>query len=765
MAKTKKVKPGDVLALQKQREQLDAKVKARVRKQSRDNDEDTIEQDPKKKFLALALRRWHTAAEAEAPTRKESLDDLEFSIGNQWDQQIQARRQLDGRPCHTINRLPQFIRLVTNEQRQQRPAIQINPVGDGATRETARILQGMVRHIEVNSDAEVAYDSASECAVRMGFGFWHIIREYLQLGIGRNQGKTFDQEIKIKRIKNPLSVYFDPTCVEHDYSDAEYAFIVEDMSREVFKEMYSGSETASLTDMTSIGDIQKVWVQKDTIRVATYYYVERTPRALVFLNDGRIYWRDELPAEEEFGKDDIAAERTVHQRTVKCAKISALDILEGDEDGKPEGRDIQNPYIPLVPVLGDDFDVNGKRHLAGIVRYAKDPQRLYNYWISAATETIALAPRSPFVGAVGQFKSKTSMWRDANIRNFAFLEYDPVSIEGQAAPPPQRMTAEPPIQALGAMIRQADNDLKGTTGIYDASLGQKGPDESGKAILVRQKQGDVATLNFSDNLSRSIRHTGRIIIAWIPTTYDKPRIQRIINPDQTIEHVGVFNSMISDMDEEEAKKELTPNSAPKPGEMPGIQQVFDIGVGTYDVTVSTGPSYQSKRQEAVQAMMTLVGAYPALMQAAGDLLISNMDWPGAQAIADRLKKLLPQELQDVDSPDPRMQIVALQAQLKQMMQQHTILVQELNTATDIIKTKKMDLESKERIADLNAQVQILVAEAKVQGEAALSKLDGELQIIMHRLDTLNMAKGVGDGSTSPVPGPTPPPIGGPGQGQ
>jgi hypothetical protein len=718
----------------------DEKVKEKIKKKK----SPPQEANPKvKKFLATAMDRWAYASEAERTVRKECLEDLQFSIGNQWDSLVKSQRDLDRRPCLTINRLPQFIRMVTNEQRQQRPAIQINPVGDGADVETARILQGMVRHIEVNSDAEVAYDTGSEFAVRIGFGYWRVDRDY-------KQGLTFEQEIKIKRIKNPFCVYFDPDCIEHDYSDAEWAFVIQDVPRNQFGDEHPEANIASLSMLSSIGDRQMEWATRETIRIAEYFYMERKERTFCFLPDGTVCYEEDVP---EDVKPILTRKASV--RSLKKAKITALDILEGNED-LTEGADQDGQYIPIVPVLGDDFDVDGQRYLAGIVRNARDPQRMYNYWISAATETIALAPRAPFIGVLGQFRSKEEMWRQANIRNFAFLEYDPTTVNGQAAPPPQRNMVEPPIQAISRMTAQADNDLKGTTGIYDASLGQKGPDESGKAILARQRQGDVSTLNYSDNLSRSIRHTGRIILDLIPSTYDRARIQRIIKPDQTVSYVGVFNSKIQQGLTPQAALEQLTSKSEGSGD-PAIQKVFDIGVGSYDVSVSVGPSFQSKRQEAVSAMMALVGSYPQLMQVAGDLLISNMDWPGAEAIALRLRKMLPPQLQETDSADPQTQLIAAQAQLQALMQQHDLLVKALNDATETIKTKKLDLESKERIADMNAKVQLLVAEAKVQGEASLAMLNSQIQMINARLQLLNEGQSIESEDLS-TPAPPQPPI-------
>lgn len=641
-------------------------------------------------FLNLAKERFKLAADAEAAVRKEALDDLKFSVGKgQWPADIAQRRQEEGKPAMTMNRIPQFIHMITNEQRQQRPAVQVNPVGDGASKDTAEILQGMIRHIETQSDAEIAYDTAFDAMVRTGFGYFRIVTEY----IDPNDPDNLDQEIKIKRVKNQFRVYVDPSCNEPDYSDAKYWFIIEPMTPAEYKNKYPKSDLASLEDFSSMGDQDKDWVNDDSVRVAEYFYVEEDWTEVK--KNGRL--------------------KRIKKRAVKWAKINAIEILE--ETTSP------GQFVGIIPVLGTDLDIEGDRYLAGAVRDAKEPQRAYNYGVSTAWETAGIAPRAPYLADVESVADFKEMWEQANRRNFGVLYYDS---KGNTLPKPDRNVAEPPLQAFALLVRQADNDLKSSIGIYDASLGQKGPDESGKAVLARQRQGDLATLNYSDNLSRSIRHLGRVLVDLIPHIYDAPRVQRIVNPDHSIDHVGIFNSKKSGMTMDDVKALA---------EMQAVKKIYDVGVGRYDVTVSVGPSYQSKRQEAVASIMALVNAYPALMQAAGDLLVRNMDWPGADEIAKRLQKLLPPALQP-DGDEPEIVAQKAQAQLAQLMQQHTVVVAELQKAQQIIQAKQVESQTKLQIAELNAKVQLLVQEAKTQGEGALMKLDAELQHIRTGLDQM-----------------------------
>lgn len=642
-----------------------------------------------REFLTKAVERFKLAAEAEARIRSEALEDLRFRAGEQWPDAVKHVRDADKRPCLTINRLPQFLKQITNEQRAARPAVQVNPVGSGADEDTAEVLQGLVRHIENNSDAGVAYDTAFESACTGGFGYIRIVTDY--------QGDDWDQDIYIKRVRNPFTVYFDPACTEPDYSDARFAFVVEDIPRDEYKEQYPKSEAAGLQEFASIGDAARGWLTAGSVRVAEYFYTESETRTLCKLADGSLEYEDELTEGAQ-----VAAKRTVSTRCVKWAKINALEVLE--ETDWP-GR-----WIPIVPVLGDELDIDGQRQLVSLIRYARDPQRMYNYWVSAQTETIALAPRAPYIGVEGQFEGHPE-WLTANIRNHPYLEYKPKGNNGTPAPPPQRQVFEAPIQAITAAISQAGNDLKSTTGIYDASLGAPGPEQSGKAILARKSQGDTANAHFQDNLARAIRHVGRILIDLIPHIYDTPRIVRVIGDDLTQKTVQV--------------------NAPyaTPG---GLIKLHDLTVGKYDVTVTTGPNYQSKRQEAVESMLQLTSAYPPLMQIAGDLVVRNMDWPGAEEVAERIKKTLPPALQGDDANAPQPPTPQMQA----LMQQHQALVSQLHKLLDERNAKTQELASKERIAAMNAQVALIQTEATINAQNAQALLKAEMGAIQHKLDLL-----------------------------
>lgn len=647
-------------------------------------------------FLKTARKRFDLAVDAESEIRKLALEDLQFRAGEQWPDDVKQTRDLDRRPCLTINRIPQFIRQITNDQRQNRPSIKVNPVDNAADVETAKVYQGIIRHIEYNSNADVAYDTAFEGAATKGIGYFRIVTEYCS-------PESFDQEIYIKRIKNSFSVYLDPSYQEPDASDADWGFIFEDLTEEDYKQQFPDSKLASMEDWESIGDKAPGWCSEKTVRVAEYFYKTFETKKLYQLSDKSIVEESELEQALALGADiglKVENEKTTQIPTIKWCKINAVEKLEETE--------WMGKWIPIIPVLGDELDVDGKRILEGIVRHAKDPQRMYNYWATSETEQIALAPKAPFIGAEGQFEGYEAQWKSANIKNYPYLQYKPKTIGGVALPPPQRNVYEPAIGAITQARMQSSEDLKATTGIYDAALGNRAQETSGIAIQRRANQSQTANFHYIDNLSRSLKHAGRILVDLIPKVYDTDRAIRIVGEDESQEVVFVNQAF----------------------ERNGKQVKYNLGDGKYDVTISNGPSYATKRQEALASMLDLTKAYPQVAQAAGDLMIKNMDWPGASEIAERVKKTIPPEItQDEKTQNQQIPPEAAQ-QMQQMSQMLEQLTQQNNQLQDDIRTKKMELDSKERIE---------MAKLETQARIELAKLDAmDAQLLLKtQIDQLN----------------------------
>jgi Phage P22-like portal protein len=644
-------------------------------------------------FLDLAHSRFKLAEEAEARWRREAHEDFQFFAGDQWPADIKSQRNIDKRPCLTINRIKTSKNIITNEQRQQRPAIQVNPVGNGATVDKAQVVQGMVRHIEVDSEAEIADDITFDNLVIGGMGFYHLRTEY-------RKGKTFEQDIKIDGIKNSFRCYLDPSYEKPDGSDAKWGFLITDLTVPDFKAAHPKAQAASLDDFSSVGDNAKDWISKDFVRVALYYYIDYEDVTYYQLADGSIV--EELPEGVEALK-----QRTEQIPHVKACTITAVDKLDA--------KDTVWESVPLIPAIGEDLDINGKRYVAGMVRSAKDPQRSYNFYESGAAEMVTLGPKAPYLMAEGQDKNHEQEWKNANVKNYSRLIYKRYDEAGRDLGQPTRNSIEPPIEAMVQMRQSAAENIQATTGINDANLGQRKADESGRAVLLRQKQGDVSSINFSDNLARAKRRIGRMIVKAMPKVYDTTQVMRIINPDQTVDHAIVHNDDAAGAAELQAKN-------------PQIKNVIDWKVdGDYDVTVSVGPSYQTKRQEAVASIMALIQAAPQVLSVVGDLLVGNMDWNNAKEIAARLKKMLPPQLQDDPNQDPAAAAQQAQGQLAALQQVHQQVVGALQQAQQIIQTKQVEMKGKFDIEQLKTNAEILMAKMKALTPIIVAEINTKAQ--------------------------------------
>ncbi len=692
-------------------------------------------------ILDVAKKRFKVAEEAEFQHRIDAIDDMNFLAGEQWPAAIKNQRALEHRPCLVINRLPQFLSQVTNDQRQNRPSIKVNPVDDKADIDTAKIYQGLIRHIEYNSNADTAYDTSFEASAGRGLGYFRIITDYCD-------SMSFNQEILIKRIRNPFTVYLDPNYQEPDGSDANWGFVFENMPIEDFKAQFKKAKlNQAKGDMTAIGDAPNGWVTNTTVRVAEYFYKTFESVKIHLLSDGSVVKDKDLDAALNQPQQDpnqpkltSIKDRMTTLPAIQWVKFSAHEILDK--------KDWPGQWIPIVPVIGAEIDIDGRRILQGIIRNAKDPQRMINYWNSNATETIALAPRAPFIGAEGQFEGHEEQWNTANTKNHPYMEYKPVDLNGSQAPPPQRQTFEPPIAAMTQMMMHSADDMKATTGIYDPSLGSQRSDHSGIAIQRLNTQAQTGNFHFVDNLSRSIRHGGRIIIDLIPTIYDTASAQRILAEDGQPEIV-LLNQIFTD------KKD-------------GQQKAYMLGHGKYDCTVGTGPSYATKRQEAAAGMLELSKANPKLMDVAGDIIVGKFDWAGAEEISARLKKTLPPGLAD-DPKDGQQQIPP---QVKQMLdqQKQTIdqLSQHLHLQQNEIDQKSRELESRERIALAQVKAQLELGLAKLQSQSAATMLQHEVDSINARMSLIGESQPLDDeiepgGGQSPQP--NQPPTGGQSPGQ
>ena len=650
------------------------------------SDDDKTTGKPNDETLLKQMRDFvDTAIKAESHNREPAAADLEFLVGDQWPENIKRQRALEGRPCLTFNKLPTFLHQVTNDQRQNTPGIKVHPVDSGADVKKAEIVQGMIRHIEYSSNADIAYDTAVNSAAAIGFGFWQLVTEY-------ETPNSFDQVIKFRRIRDALKVYFDPASIEADGSDAKRVAIVGDVPRADFKRDYPDVDTALQAMTGALGDlVQQGWMNDCFVRVVEYYYFEYSNETICLLRDGTVARKSALPAGAE-----IVKERSTSVPKLMWCKATGGAVIDRTE--------IMCKWIPVFPVWGNETDIKGKVFRSGIIRAAKDPAQMYNFWMTSATEEVSLRPKTPYIGAAGQFEGFEKQWGQANTKSFAVLEYNPVTIDGTLAPPPQRQAMADVPSGMLQMAVHASDAIKAVTGLFDSSLGARGNATSGVQERNQQRQGDTANFHYTDNLNRSIRHCGRCLVYMIPFYYDAQRVVRVLKEDgKTVESAEINVQQVD----------------------PETQQVIgvlnDLTVGTYDVTVTAGPSYSTQREEAAETLVQLSGNFPGMLQVAGDLVVEAMDFPGADKVAARLKKAMPPELTQEEGQEG--QPPQIPPEVEQALQQQDQLIeqlqQEVQEAKSGIDKARLDAASREEIARIKAESDANVA--MIQAGALMDK--------------------------------------------
>jgi hypothetical protein len=676
-----------------------------------------------KEIISVAKSRFTMAVSAYSESREDELDDLRFYAASpdnqwQWPADVLATRgsvqgqTINARPCLTINKLPQHVRQVTNDQRQNRPSGKVIPVDDKADVEVAEIFEGLVRHIEYISDADVAYDTACENQVAYGEGYFRLLTEYCD-------DDTFNQDIKIGRIRNSFSVYMDPTIQDPCGSDAQWCFITEDLTKAEYERQFPDAQPISSMMQQGVGDQStSQWISENTVRIAEYFYIEHEKATL------NLYYGNVTAIKGSVEDQEMAATgmkpiktRVVDIKKVKWCKINGFEILES--------QDWAGSSIPVVRVVGNEFEVDGRIYVSGIVRNAKDAQRMYNYWTSQEAEMLALAPKAPFIGYGGQFEGYEQQWKTANTTNWPYLEVNPDVTDGMGGVLPLPQRAPPPLPQTGLIQAKmgASDDIKGTTGQYDSSLGQTSNERSGKAILARERQADVGTYHYVDNLARAVRYITRQIVELIPKIYDTERIARIVGEDGETDLIKVNPNQ--------------PMPVNKIMDNQGIvlEKIYNMGVGKYDVCVTTGPSYMTKRQEALEAMAQLLQGNPQLWSVAGDLFIKNMDWPGAQEMSKRFAKTIDPKIMEGGDESPEMQAAKMQMEAmgQEMEQMHQMLqnVSKSMEAQDIARKdyeaqiKAFDAETK-RISAVQAGMTFEQIQDIVQGTIAAALDTGDL---------------------------------------
>lgn len=640
-----------------------------------------VNRSPKKKQAIIdeALDRFDTASDSWSYCYNDSLEDIEFvdSEDGQWDDSVRQARV--NRPCLTFDKLSSAVDQVVGQQLQMLPGVKVRGAeeGDG---DVAEIYEGLIRQIEQRGNK--AYKTAFKFSVKGGWGVWMIDHDY-------QDDISMNQDIILREIKNPFSVLFDPIIQIQDMKECRYAFMFDDIEKDEFQRMYPKAKTGVGEDFYSTGNM-KTWINEDTIRVADYFRIVMEERRLVQLSTGEVVdYADIEPIIDElnFKGVTITNERLVEGRKLERFKITGLEVLEEYEC---VGR-----YIPLVPLLGKTSNINGKFLTRGLVRKAKDAQRMYNYSRSTAIEVTALQPKQPLMATPAMIKGHEDRYRNLMTSN------DPVLLfnfdQGQ------KPFREPPAQPSGALLTDvqiSSDDIKSTTGIFDASLGARGNETSGRAIRERQLQGNIATFEFVDELVESIKYTGEIFVDMIPKIYDAERQIRILGEDDA-EEIKVINKPQLDL---------------QTGETVIIN---DLNRGHYDIKVTTGPSFSTRRSETAEQLGTLFGQNPQMAQLGADIYFKSLDLVGADELVERVRKAGIKQGVIEPNEDEKQEITAAQQQEQQMKAQAMqieMAMKQAEVANEQAAAKER--ESKTILNTVKAQVeQLELAQAQQDLEA------------------------------------------------
>ena len=718
-------------------------------------------QEKSRDFLNTAMDRWRSCDTAESNQRQEGEKDLRFLNLEQWDPQDERDRE--DRPTLVIDQIGEPFRQLIGRQKAAKPSILAVPVDSGADIDTAEVYQGLMRHIENKGHAKTARDEAFKAAAAVGFGYYRIVTDYEHEGDDTAPPETlFDQSIKYQPIENPMSVFRDPACPLHEPEKCRFVFVVENIPKSDFEERYPDAISSSQEAFQSTGLEMPEWYPENSVRIADYFYIETTKGpevALVRTPDRQEFT---VPANEIPEGLEVVQLRHLYNRQVKLAKISGSEILEGNPS-KTEGRDWPGMFIPVIPIWGEALVVDGKRTLRGIVRAARDPQRMYNYQCSELVYELALSPKSKVLASVEAVEGMEKMWKDAARVPFPALLTKAFDAEGRTLPPPTvaQFTDPNKIQALVVAINQHKSDLRTTTGWYDATdPNRRGADQSGRAIMARKEAQAEGNTNYHENFGEALIYEGMVLLDLIPKIYNRAgRVLRL---------AGL---------EDDAQSKMATMGSPYQGEN-GIERIYEWGVGRYDVAITVGASYTTRRQEAAAWQLDLMKVLPPDMAAAmAPIAVKNIDGPGNQEISKRLNQTLPPQLQGEKEkspipPEVKQQLQQAEQMIQELTQRVTqldgaIQLDEVKAQKELARTRESD-QTKEKIARIQAEAEM--ARTRMELIKELLKVDEAGAKFMAQEETKRLLK-LADlevaSQMSPPPGPpTPPqaPMGPPGMG-
>ena len=571
---------------------------------------------------------------AEQDNRDDIVDDMRFRAGDQWDTQARIERTNEGRPVTTVNMVGQYVRQVSGDLRQTHPSIIPVPVDGEGDEVLTEIMQGLIRQIEYQSGASSAYAYGAECAIAYGIGHWRILTDY-------TREDSFDQDIIIRRIMDPNAVTWDMAAMEIDRSDARHCTVTEMISMRDFKARFPDKVPADVPNNVSNGaSIDLYWRREDMVRIAEYWERREVEKLIGLTEQGVVIdlsrYRPEM---YQF----LGITRT---RKAKGWKI-VQHLMDGS-DFLADPKEWPGVHIPIVSCIGEELPIESGTVRHGIVRWLKDPQRIYNFYRSAALEAIALQPKAPFIGPIAAFQGVEKYWKQANRANFPYLPYNPDPALPNGGRPERQ---SPPVSAAG-LAQEAQisvSEMQSAVGIYPAALGARSNETSGRAIMARQRESDVGSYVYFDNFEHAMRRTGEILVDIIPHFYDAERRIRIFGADDAEKFVDINRTV------------RLPDGS--------MAVMNDIAAGKYDIRIKTGPSYTSAREQAKEGLGQLIQARPDLLNIFGDLYFETLEFAGADKIAERMKRVIPPQISgEQQQPDPaaeqKMQEAATLARLQ-----------------------------------------------------------------------------------------------------
>lgn len=655
-----------------------------------------------------AMKRWEIVEDR--TQRQLAIEEMRFAHveGGQWDEDARTKRA--NRPRFTINRIEPAIDQIVGNQRQNKTSIKIRPVSGGADEETAKIFNGLVRNIESVSKAANAYDSAFDEAIAGGFGGWRILTEF-------NDDDVFEQDILIKPIKSAASSLYYGPADEYDKRDADYAFLITNFLPEEFKEKWPDAVASGFTSNQLSNHPSCIkWFKKESIRVAEYWKKVPITKRLGKLSDGRVIDLDEEEKVlDELKKESITVldERTVKSHKIVMYKVSGLEILEGPSAWAGK-------FIPLVPVFGKVHHIEDETFVKGIVRDAKDPQRIYNYETSQIIETSALTPKDPYWLTKAMAAGHEARLAAFSKKNDPFMFYN---ADPEHPGPPTRTGAPSVQQASLAMIQQASMDIEATTGIHAPALGRAPQLLSEKSVQSQAEKGDRGSFIYEDNFEKSKQYTGEICVDLIPRIYDTARTVRVLNIDGTSEQIEINKHLNQTIEDIQTGEKVIVN---------------DLTQGKYDVVTDTAPSFATKRQESAAQLIELSAANPLVAELGLDIIARNLDINDADELHDRIRKRMIQQgaveptedeieelgLNQPQQPDPSQ--VALLENIQMSTQQMMADIEK--TEADTVDTKMKTHQNTVKTLDM------LVKQTIEKRNAGIAITNDEVQLIIAQRD-------------------------------